>query len=304
MRTDALEIKQLTTFLAVSEARSFGKAANTLGYTQSAVSQQIAGLERALGMPVFHRPGGPKPVELTRAGEVLEVHARTIIEQIRNASLDLDGLRDGTRGRLAIGSFQSVSVRLLPGIVQQLAVERPELDLQLVETDDPPEVIALIEHRELDAAFLVGGLIDHPFEEIVLFDDPFVVVSSARSATATAKTPIKLLGELPLIGSHPDDMCQRRIDAGLQSHGLSLDFVFRSSDNGAIQAMVRAGRGVAVMPRLAVDFNDPDVVVTEIDPPIPPRSITFVWRADADTLPAVERFIELAIEVSKPFAAI
>lgn len=302
MRTDVLEIKQLVTFLAVAEARSFGKAAEYLGYTQSAVSQQVAGLERTLGMPVFHRPGGPKPVELTRAGEMLEMHARTIVEQVRNAAVDLDGLRDGTRGRLSIGSFQSVSVRLLPGIVKQLAVERPELDLRLVEADDPPTVIGLIERRELDAAFLVGGLIDHPFEEVELFEDPFVAVA-ARGDAPPGPTPLRLLGELPLIGNRPDDMCQRRIDAGLQSHGLSLGYVFRSSDNGAVQAMARAGRGVAVMPRLAVDFNDPDVVVTELDPPIPPRSITFVWRSGDDVSPAVSRFVELAVEVSQPFTA-
>lgn len=300
MRTDALEIKQLMTFLAVSEARSFGKAAEYLGYTQSAVSQQIAGLERTLGMPVFHRPGGPKPIELTRAGEMLEMHARAIVEQVHNAALDLDGLRDGTRGRLSIGSFQSVSVRVLPGIAKQLAVERPELDLRLVEVDDPPTVIGLLERRELDAAFLVGGLIDHPFEEVELFQDPFVAVA-ARSDPPPSPTPLRLLGELPLIGNRTDDMCQRRIDAGLQAHGLSLGYVFRSSDNGAVQAMARAGRGVAVMPRLAVDFNDPDVVVTELDPPIPPRSITFVWRSGPDMSPAVERFLELAIEVSRPF---
>ena len=78
-------------------------------------------------------------------------------------------------------------------------------------------------------------------------------------------------------------------------------YVFRSSDNSALQAMVRSGLGCAVMPLLAVDTDDPEVTVRPIDPPLPPRPIGVATIAGRTIAPAVERFLELTREVSEPF---
>jgi DNA-binding transcriptional LysR family regulator len=295
---NGLELRHLYAFLAVAEHCSFGKAALQLGYTQGAVSQQIGALERVLGLEVFHRPGGPRPVELTEAGRILHGHAEAIVARLHCAADDLAGLRAGTRGRLAVGAFQSVSVRLLPRVAQRLAAERPDLELELFEHDDANELIARLDRRALDAVFLVGNLVDHTYAQTTLLVDPYVAVLPAgehRPGTPVAMS--RLAGE-PMIGQPDNDMCQLRSSAGFRAHGYEPRVVFRSADNSTVQAMVRAGRGVAVLPRLAVDLHDPGVVVASIDPPIPPRTIVLIWREQSGAAAAVERFVELAREVA------
>src|SRR6478752_9507111 len=85
-----LDIRHLMALQAVAEERSFGRAAQRLGFTQSAISQQVAALERIVGTPLFDRPGGPRPVELTPAGVALLPHAEAVLERLLQASEDLE----------------------------------------------------------------------------------------------------------------------------------------------------------------------------------------------------------------------
>jgi DNA-binding transcriptional LysR family regulator len=108
--------------------------------------------------------------------------------------------------------------------------------------------------------------------------------------------PEELVAE-PMIGQRAGDACQATLEGGMRKAGVEMDIVFRSNDNSAVQAMVRAGMGHAVMARLAVDCDDPGVLVRELVPSIPPRVITLVRRANSHPVPAAERFIELTHEV-------
>jgi DNA-binding transcriptional LysR family regulator len=296
-----VELRHLTTFLAIADERAFGKAAERLGYTQSAVSQQIAALERAVGAPVFNRPGGPRPVELTEAGRVLVGHAEAIVGRLSEADAALDEFRAGTRGTLRVGSFQSVSVQLLPLLVQTLAVELPDLEIELVENDDGQQLLSMLERRELDATFLVSRVFEHGFNQRTLFDDPFVAIA-APDTFPTGPVAVRDLAGRPLIGQHENDMCQRTIEAGVRAAGIEPKYVFRSADNAAVQAMARAGRGVALMPRLAVDELDQRVAIHEmID--VPPREVILIWRDTPDVPPAVDHFVDLALDLARQFAS-
>src|ERR671928_2125249 len=90
-----LELRHLTALKAIAEHGSFGRAARALGYTQSAVSQQIAALERAVGEKLVERPGGPRPVSLTEAGELLVRHADAIVARMKAAQADLAAFSEG-----------------------------------------------------------------------------------------------------------------------------------------------------------------------------------------------------------------
>src|SRR5205823_7005645 len=109
-----VELRHFLALEAVSREGTFGKAAGALGYTQSAVSQQIAALERIVGQRLVERPGGPKPVSLTEAGRLLLTHAEAIAARISAAQADLNALGAGEAGTLRVGVFQSGGQRTLP----------------------------------------------------------------------------------------------------------------------------------------------------------------------------------------------
>jgi DNA-binding transcriptional LysR family regulator len=102
----------------------------------------------------------------------------------------------------------------------------------------------------------------------------------------------------PMIGQHQNS-CQLLNEAGLRSVGLEPSYVYRSNDNGTVAAMVRAGMGVAVLPFLCVEPEDPRVAIHAIEPPIPDRSIHLGWRSNRTLSPAAERFIHLTTEAGR-----
>src|SRR3989440_4145392 len=124
-----IELRHLTALEAVSRLGSFGRAAKSLGYTQSAVSQQIAALERIVGERLVERPGGPRRVSLTEAGVLLVRHAEAIVARLAAAQADLAALLDGEAGRLRVGVFQSVGQRILPELMRTFASEWPKVEV-------------------------------------------------------------------------------------------------------------------------------------------------------------------------------
>ncbi|MGD9998906.1 MAG: LysR family transcriptional regulator [Ilumatobacteraceae bacterium] len=291
-----IEIRQLRALQAVAAEGSFGRAAERLGFTQSAISQQIASLERAVGDKVFDRPGGPRRVELTPTGELLLAHATAMLDRIREAEDELRSLRAGEVGRLVVGSYQSVSVNILPEVVGRLRNERPGLSVRCEEIDENEVMIARLLSDDLDLSFLIGMPEDDSIEAVPLLIDPFVLLTAAAD-TPPVVDPATLRGA-PMIGQSPC-ACQLSIDRSLRDYGVEPDYVFRTNDNAAVQAMVRAGMGQAILPFLAVDPNDRGVVVSSLDPPIPPRVVAIGRRRGRTLPPAADQFIELASEVCR-----
>lgn len=294
-----LELRHLAALVAVADAGTFGRGATRLGYTQSAVSQQIAALERVVGAPLFDRPGGPRAVELTPLGRMLTDHARDLLAKAEAVANDVRRFQAGAVGRIDVGTFQSVSTALLPTILGRLRTERPDIDTHLLERDDHDELVVRVIEGQLDLTFLVRPEAD--LEIIELFTDPYVVVALPEDVDE-APVAVGELAKHPLIGQQ-DDSCQRFQDDGLRGAGLDPEYVFRTSDNSAVVAMVRAGMGMAVLPLLAVDTSDPRVALRPLDPPIPPRPISIGWRRGRTLSPAAERFVAIAQEVSAEVAS-
>ena len=115
-----LELRHLLALVAVVETGTFSAAAEQLGYTQSAVSQQVGTLERIVGTPLFERPGGRRPVRLTAAGEMLLTHARAVLARVSAAAADLRALASGEQGELRVGTLPSVGTKVLPRLLGDL----------------------------------------------------------------------------------------------------------------------------------------------------------------------------------------
>ena len=288
-----VQLRHLVALQAVARERSFGGAAEALGFTQSAVSQQIAALERIVGEPLFERPGGPKPVRITAAGESLLGHADAILSRLQAAEADLDGLRDGETGRVSVGTYESVSVKLLPEIIRELRSERPGIDISLFESDDQDELLSKLEDGELDLTFVVAPLALSNCDVEELCVDPFVLISPLGEALGEeGVASLESLSSVQLIGQQLNS-CQVMIESGMRRQGVQPNIVFRSTDNAAVQAMVRSGMAHAVMPRLAVDLDDPGIVVETLEPEISPRVIGIGMASSRRRTPAVEAFIEV-----------
>jgi DNA-binding transcriptional LysR family regulator len=295
-----VDVRQLAALSAVAAEGSFGRAADVLGFSQAAVSQQIAGLERAVGTKLFDRPRGPRAAVLTPAGRLLLDHANAVLSRLDQADRQLADLAAGVGGRLDVGTFQSASVALLPKVVADLRREAPTVDIVLHETDDNAKLLAGLLADEFDVAFFLGPVDDPRIEVTHLCDDPFVAVMPAdtchlRPGRRGTVMPLRGLDGLPVVAGNTDDTCQVLIDDGLKSRGVAPRYVFRSNDNAAIQAMVTAGMGAAVMPLLAVDADDPTVHVHPLSPQLPPREICVGLRAERTHAPSALRLVELAV---------
>lgn len=307
MTFEDVEFRHLRALRAVAEEGSFIGAADILGFSQAAISQQISGLERAVGQPLFDRPGGPRPVTLTPAGRVLLRHALAIAERLEVAESDLADLASGTAGRLRIGTYQSVSVQLLPDLVRELRGVAPDLAITLVEHDLNDDLTEELVAGEIDVTFLQGPYEDSRLDIVDLGFDPYVVVLGRESPFAL-RSPGRtfatgLLSGVSMVGQNPPSRGRDPIDDQLRAHGVKPRYVFRSNDNGAMQGMVRAGMGPAVMPLLAVDTADPGIVVKRLDPPLDPRTILIATPKGATPMPAAERFVRIAkIECRKRLA--
>lgn len=289
-----LELRHLVALDAVATHGTFARAADVLGYTQSAVSQQIAALERTVDAKVFDRPGGPRPVELTPFGEVLLDRGRDLLTRVDALGHELDRFREGHLGHLTVGTFQSISSTVLPSIVGRFRELSPDVSIQLFETDSDEALEEQLMSGETEVAFVVGDVVEG-FESRHLLTDPFVLIARPGQFPAGA-VPISDLAREPMIGQR-ENSCQLLNEAGLRASGHEPNYVFRSNDNGTVSAMVRAGMGVAVMPLLCTEPEDPRTSLHELEPSIPGRHVSIAWRSGRTLSPAAEAFIELVIEV-------
>jgi DNA-binding transcriptional LysR family regulator len=290
-----VELRHFAALQAVAAERSFGRAAGRLGYTQSAVSQQIATLERIVGEKLVERPGGPRPISLTEAGELLLRHADSIVARLQAAQADLHALRSGEAGTLRIGTFQSAGARLLPEVMRRFTTAWPAVTVLLSELDDA-EIEQAIERGELDVGFVLLPVVDAPLETDELLRDPYVLVVPAGSPLATADPlpPLREIAADPLIGFKSDRSLEP-VEAAMRGAGVEPSFAFRTNDNGTVQGLVAAGVGNAVMPRLTVDEGDPRVTVRDLGDEVPPRVIAVARHRDRYHSPAARAFVETAL---------
>jgi DNA-binding transcriptional LysR family regulator len=159
-----VEVRHLAALDAVAREGTFGRAAEVLGYTQSAVSQQIATLERIVGERLVERPGGPRRVSLTEAGELLHRHAEAIVARFDAAQADMAALHAGETGTVRIATFQSVGARVLPGVMRRFLADWPRIEISLSEATTDEALYGGIENGTVDLAFGSPPLPAGPFE--------------------------------------------------------------------------------------------------------------------------------------------
>jgi DNA-binding transcriptional LysR family regulator len=252
------DVRRLRVLRAVAEHGSFAAAAAELRYTPSAISQQIAALEREVGAVLVHR--GPRGTRLTQAGAVLDRHAAIVLGQLAAARAELDDLARLRGGQVRLAAFESSWTALVPAAVSRYRELFGAVELHLAE-EDPVAAVAGVRAGACDVAvvFEPNGVEDGGLEGLlrtVVAHDPLWAVLPADHPLAAEPGPIdlSLLAAEPWVA--PTAFCATVVRAACAAAGFEPDVVFSSGDYGAVQGFVAAGAGVALVPLLALSGQD------------------------------------------------
>src|SRR4051812_30467028 len=247
-----VEFRHLAALESIATEGSFSAAAAKTGYSQSAISGQIATLERLIGVRLVKRIRGSRKVTLTLEGERLLEHARAINARLSAARADIEQLEQNGAGGLRIGTFQSVSQTLLPDVVRGLTADG--IPLTLRENIEVEQHVEMLRSGELDAAFVLLPLDDENLEAIELLRDPWVLVVRTdhplvwKQRAASADD----ISNLPLITF--EQLAPKRLMEGwFRAAGAQVRVVTRMGDYASVLSMVSAGLGCGLVPRLGVE---------------------------------------------------
>jgi len=281
-----IELRHLAALQAVAEERSFVRAAERLGYTQSAISHQIAALERFVSERLIERARGGGPVTLTEAGRALYEHALVLMSRLHAARSDVSTSRKGAGRPIRVGSSQSVAVSVLPGILQSFAREFPCSQLDLVVEDGKWQLQEAVAEGRLDLAFVSGPPALGSLGSSHLFDDSFVLLADCEP---------ERLGvpdfDLRPVVTHDPCSAQRWHESALQaSSEAPKGRLARVEDAMTIQALVSVGWAYGLLPALSV--TNPELYQQALAGPR--REVHLVWQRDRSPIDAFDRFIEIA----------
>ncbi|MEU2516764.1 LysR family transcriptional regulator [Streptomyces syringium] len=271
-----IDVQRLRTLREVARSGSFNKAAAALLLTPSAVSQQIAALERTLGAQVVER--STRGVSLTEPGRLLVEAAEAISAELSHAREQIDRLATG-RTKLTVATFTSGGHRLLPPVLTHFVAEHPEVELTVLQKE-PEHSLPLVREGRADIALAYhfdGPLPVRPGDRsgldwVPLMDDPMSAVLPVghRLAGRTSLDLAELVRERWVMGCMKAQAFMHRYAEragyGLRVSAATTDFFFA-------QTLVAAGVGVSLIPRIALDPSVTGAVVIPIDPPRPARYI-------------------------------
>lgn len=302
-----LDVRRLSVLKEVAARGSFSAAAESLAYTQSAVSQQIAALEREAGTRLVER--NARGVRLTDAGRILVGHAEAILARLADAEAELEELAGLRAGRLSLLSFASAGATLMPEAIARFRERHPGVELTLAPAE-PDEALLAVKAGDADIALDIvttwhKASQDDGLRRTHLLDDPlYLVLPAGHPQAERRKVRLEdLADESWLLGSCdascPDSEVLLRACAAA---GFEPRIGFNSDDYGAIQGFVAAGVGVSLIPDLALISVREDVVVRSLGARPPMRRIEAVSSAAGYLSPAKQAMLDVLVEVGEDFA--
>ncbi|WP_436740251.1 LysR family transcriptional regulator [Streptomyces sp. BBFR102] len=284
---------------AVVATGSVTAAAQRLGYTPSAVSQQVAALEAQAGAPLLERVG--RGVRPTAAGTLLAEHAGLISDQVALAEAALADLRAGRTGRLTVRYFATAGPGLLAPALARFRQEHPGIGVELLlsEPDDP---LAEVAGGLADLGLVVRPEAPPPpgVDLAHLLDDPYRVALPADHPLA-GREVVELadLAKEPWIGSEPPGPCLHAVLRGCAAAGFTPEVAVECQDYTTAQGFVAAGLGVALLPLLGLAVPHPGVVVRPVRGPEPARAIRAATRSGAPRTPALTGLLTALREAAR-----
>ena len=279
-----LDVRRLRVLREVARRGSFSAAAQALAYSQSAVSQQIAALEREAGARLVERHG--RGIRLTDAGRTLVRRAEAILAELAAADAELGALAGLRAGRVRVSTFASAATSLLPAAVTGLRTTHPAVEVELSLVEATEEAVGGLVAGRVDLVLLTHPAGQPPAADRVevhrLFVDPMLAVlpGGHRLARRRSLRLGDLAGEPWVLGGGPG--CSDRATILRACHAAGFEpwvtVDFPTDDYNATQGMVAAGAGVTLLPRLALAVPREDLAVRPLAGRGPSREVAAAVR--------------------------
>lgn len=295
----------LRTLLVVMRAGSFADAGRRLGYTGSAISQQISALESELQTRLFERDA--RSITPTAAAEFVAQRAAAALGSLQELEDAFSAYEEGRAGLLRIGSFPTASEHLVPAAFSELGHQAPGLQVRL-EEGEPDDLMQLLEARELDLVMIyrygrTSLNLPTGFEGTRLLEEELLVVLPAGHRLAGADAVrIEQLTDETWVTTQDGTAMAATLLRMCQRAGFDPSISFRSNDYGVVQALVAAQLGIAVVPALGQTASK-EVVAARIDSDVVPVRSTWAVHARPLTPPATQRAVEALATSARALAA-
>jgi DNA-binding transcriptional LysR family regulator len=286
-----MEIRQLRYFEAVARHRHFTRAAEELHLAQSALSHQVRGLERELGVELLRRT--TRTVAPTEAGELVVARARTILAEVEALRGDVDELRGLVRGHVAIGALLFGGELDIPAILASFTATFGNVDVGLRE-GTAQRMLDMLRDGSLDVAFALEDEPPEGLERVVLSSEELAVVMSPEHRLATAGRrplrPAALAGE-PLIAFQRGSSVRGLVDAAFARAGVEPQIALEGNDLALVRSLVARGVGLAILPRSFAETPGPRIAIRPLSPPLR-LAVVLWWRSGRSLSPAARTFID------------
>lgn len=290
-----LDVRRLRALREVADRGTIAAAADALTLTPSAVSQQLAALERDVGEALVEPHG--RSVRLTPAAGVLLDHADTLFAQLERMESDLAARRGVPHGEVRVAAFPTAIAGILVPAVPRLRDSAPEVRLRITEMETD-EGVAALARREVD---LIVGMecADAPapgdrrfLRREIGADALDAALPAGHRLAASAAVELAALRDDPWVAPNAGWSCDQVLEAGCAANGFTPRVEHRSADWAAALAMVAAGLGVSLVPRLAQIAPPEGVVMRPLAGPPICRHLFAACRRGAEASPAIAAVLE------------
>jgi DNA-binding transcriptional LysR family regulator len=299
-----LDPRRLRAWHAVASTGSIKQAAIDLGYSSSAISQQIAALQRETETTLLEPDG--RGVRPTPAGRVLAGHAAKILTQLAQAEDELAAMRVGQIGMLRVASFASAGAELVPRALSSVQTRLPQIEINL-RSAERPDALALLSRGVIDLAVIEShSWVSHPEADALVFErlltDPYRIVLPRGHRLARRRTiDLAELSAEPWIDLRCEvGCCRTATTCAFEQAGFHPRWVAEADDYWPAQGFVAAGLGLALIPALALGVSHTDALVRELaHRNLPTREVLTVTRPAIQDTAAVQAMINALADAAQ-----
>jgi DNA-binding transcriptional LysR family regulator len=302
------DVKQLRVLREVAVQGSFSAAAEALSYSQPAVSQQIASLERQAGIRLVDRT--TRGVHLTDAGRALVEHAERVLSELTAAEEELEAIAGVRGGRVRLASFPTAGASIVPPAVARFSERHPGVELSLIEAE-PEDSTRMLRGAELELAlvFEYRSLFQPEFERLYdgielvhLLDDPmFLALRKDHPAARKRNLRLEDLDQEIWIQNDCSGPCGQLHSAACNAAGFEPRIAFQSDDYNVVQGLVAAGVGMSLLPALALTNVREDIAIRSLGSKAPVRGIAVGMAKGRYRSPATQAMLDILAEVASEF---